>query len=517
MEKDLHSADGARKTGIKLALLYFVVATTWILLGDRIALAMASSPEQLAVLQSAKGVFFVIITTMMVGVAATRLMRAEAERRLAQTFALTDPVTQLPNARAFYDALATEISHHEDVHCALLLIDFRDFSRINNSFGRPVGDQALFNIGRRLRALANRNHQVTRLEEDKFAVLLATDDDPTAPAGFADKIIERFNEDMRIAGQPLPLDLNIGYACYPEDGDNVAALLDAAELALKTAKDAGHNTAMRFRGALLQSRREHFHLESELRLALNERGLSLNLQPQYELATGKLIGAEALVRWHHRERGLISPAIFIPVAEQSGLIDRVGEYVLDSACRALSQWREQELPSIKLAVNVAGHQLDDQRLGFFLMQAAEEWDIPLSALEIEVTESMAMQNPEQAVEVLAHLRQMGISVALDDFGTGYSSLSYLLRLPVDKLKIDRSFISELPGNQQQLAFVRTLVGLGKDLGVTLVAEGIETEAQRELLLELGCHLGQGYLLGRPMEVENFSALLHGTFRKVRTA
>lgn len=516
MEKDLHTTDGARQTGIRLALLYFVVATLWILLGDHVALALAGSPEQLVLIQSVKGMVFVVAMTLFVGLATTRLARAEAERQRAQMFALTDPVTQLPNARAFYDALATEISHHDDAHCAILLIDFRDFSRINNSFGRPVGDQALYNIGRRLRALANRNQQVTRLEEDKFAVLLSIDDTDT-PKKFADRIIERFHEDLRIAGQPLPLNLNVGYACYPEDGDNVAALLDAAELALKTAKDAGHNTAMRFRGALLQSRREHFHLETELRLALNQRGLSLNLQPQYELATGKLVGAEALVRWHHAERGLISPAIFIPVAEQSGLIDRVGEYVLDSACRALSQWQEQRLPPIKLAVNVAGHQLDDQRLGFFLMQASEEWDVPLHALEVEVTESMAMQNPEQAVEVLAHLRQMGISVALDDFGTGYSSLSYLLRLPVDKLKIDRSFISELPGNQQQLAFVRTLVSLGKDLGVTLVAEGIETEPQRELLLELGCHLGQGYLLGRPMEVDRFSALLADTFRNSRTA
>ncbi len=495
----------ARSNAIRLAIVYFVVTVLWILGSDHLANLVAQNAAQLHIIQSVKGIVFVTAMAVLVGIGAARLAAAEAARQRALMFASTDPVTQLPNARTFYAAIAAALAE-DDRQCCVLVLDVRGFSRINNTFGRQTGDQALFTAGHRLRALVNANAKVARLEEDKFAVLL---DDATSESAmkFANRIIDRFRQEMRVAGQSLLMDINVGFALSGDDGDHVASLLDAAELALRAAKESGRNTACRFSRELMLSRREHFHLETELRQALIDGTLALHLQPEFELASGRLVGAEALLRWMHPSRGAISPAVFIPVAEHAGLIEHVGEYVLRATCRTLSEWRRAGLPSLRVAVNIAGQQLDDERLAFYLRQAAEEWNVPLSLLEIEITETMAMRNPERALEVLAHLRSLGVTIALDDFGTGYSSLSYLLQLPVDKLKIDRSFIAGLEDDVRQSIFVRTIVALGHDLGISVAAEGIESETQHRHLLELGCDLGQGYFLARPMSTDDFERLL----------
>jgi diguanylate cyclase (GGDEF)-like protein len=495
----------ARRGAIRLALAYFLLATAWILGSDHLAALLARSAEQLRWIQSVKGVAFVAAMTVVVGLSAWRLLRAEAARQQALALAATDPVTRLPNARAFYAALARELTG-VNMRCVLMLVDFRNFARINATYGRDAGDQALFNIGRRLLAAAGENAQVARLEKDKFA-LLTRDAGREHIETLTRQIAERFRGEMRVGGHSLLLDMNIGYALAPEDGADVAALLDAADLALRAAKHAGHGTSERFRRELQQTQQESFHLEGELRQALNERALDVQFQPQFELASGALVGAEALLRWTHPVRGPISPAVFIPVAESSGLIDRVGEFVLDRVCHAMQEWRRAGLPVLRVAVNVAGHQLDDERLGFFITHAASEWDVPLSSLEVEITETMAMRNPEQAVDVLSRLRALGVTIALDDFGTGYSSLSYLLQLPVDKLKIDRSFVDGIDREPSRHSFVRALIGLGRDLGIRVVAEGVETETQRDALRELGCELGQGFLLGRPVPLDEFTRLL----------
>lgn len=495
-----------RANAIRLAGAYLAITVAWILGSDYLAALIARDAAELSLIQNIKGLFFVTVMTLLVGMSATRLARAEAARQRALVFASTDPVTQLPNTRAFYASVADALAQTERQY-AVMLIDFRDFARINATFGHQTGDQALFSIGRRLRALAGANGTVARLEEDKFAVLLPVSS-PADATLFADRCIDRFRDETRVAGQTLLLTVNVGYALSDADNRHVAGLMDAADLALRTAKETGHNSAYRFSSELIRSQREHFHLEAELRSALTEERVEVHLQPQFALDTGALESAEALLRWTHPERGLISPAVFIPVAERSGLIDRIGEYVLNAACRMIATWHQEGLAPVRIAVNIAGHQLDDQRLGFFIRQAAKTWNVPLSSLEIEITESMAMRNPERAVEVLRHLRELGVTIALDDFGTGYSSLSYLLQLPVNKLKIDRSFIERLDTDQRQRRFVRALVALGHDLGMRVVAEGIETETQRELLRSFGCDLGQGFLLGHPMNGDAFSRLLH---------
>lgn len=500
-----------RVHAIRLAAAYFLITVMWILGSDHLAALLATSQAQLHYIQNIKGVLFVSVMTLLVGISAARLASAEAAHQRAVMFANIDPVTRLPNTRAFYAAIASALAEEEHESCVLLL-DIRDFARINATFDRQAGDQALFNIGRRLRTLADSKTLVARLEEDTFALLLK-DTTPHDAGLFADRIIDRFRQEMRVAGESVPFNVNIGYASSIDHDGHVASLLDSAELALRKSKEAGHNVAKRFSRELLHDRREHFHLETELRHALADNSLEVFLQPQYELASGRLVSAEALLRWTHRERGPISPSVFIPVAEHSGLIDHIGEYVLRKVCSTLHEWRAAGLPALRVAMNIGGRQLDDQRFGLFIVEAAREWNVPLSSLEVEITETMAMNNPERALEVLDHLRSIGVSITLDDFGTGYSSLSYLLQLPVDNLKIDRSFIAGLETDRRQLVFVRTLVTLGRDLGIGVVAEGIETEAQRDQLRDLGCNLGQGYLLGRPMDTGAFRELLrdsHGT-------
>src|SRR5690606_6308967 len=500
---------GARRAGIKLGIAYFVIAAAWVLLSDRAVEFLAGSAQSLAFLQSFKGVAFVAVMAVLLGGYAARLQRVESARLREQLLASFDPVTRLPISHSFYEELAEQLRHCEQSggRCAVMLLDFRDFARINDGFGRAAGDQVLQNVARRLQALPRAPEVIARLEKDKFALIIEDADDADVPAAIAEEIGVAFRREMTVDDNVVLLDYNISYAIYPEDGDSVSALIDAAELTLRAAKRIGANVAERFRPSLLHTRRRHFHIESELRHALNHQGLSLHLQPQFDLASNALIGAEALARWTHADHGPISPGVFIPVAEQTGLIDRISEFVMDRVCQALHEWRGRGLPEITVAVNVAGHQLDDGRLGFFLQKAAEEWNAPLHQLEIEVTESMAMRDPDQAVDGLSRLREMGVSIALGDFGTGYSSLSHLLRLPVNKLKIDRSFITDLPENRQQLGFVRTMVALGDELGVTLLAEGIETDAQRQHLLAIGCRHGQGFLLGRPMEIDAFADLL----------
>lgn len=505
MTEEQPSGDrAALRIAVKLALGYFLVAAAWILGSDHLVAAIASGPSQLERLQTFKGLGFVVIMTVLVGVSAARLTRAENARERALLFATTDPVTRLPNATALYRTLAGHVD--ERAAFALLLVDFRDFARINNVLGWQAGDQALYVAGQRLREAAGERALVTRAEGDKFAVLLPDMDAGSAEAA-AQRICEAFRPEIRVNGQGFLLEAGVGFAVHPDDGAGVAPLMDAAELALQEAKAPGGDAVRRFSRTLLQSRREQFHLEAELRQALADDALDIHLQPQYRLSDGRLVGAEALARWTHPERGPISPAVFIPVAEQSGLIERISAFVFARACRTLRGWQDARLPGPRIAVNVAGHQLDHGRISFHLQRAADEHGVALSMLEVEITETMAMRDPDRAVELLGQLRALGVTVALDDFGTGYSSLNYLMKLPIDKLKIDRAFISRLEQDHRQCCFTRTLVRLGRDLGLQVVAEGIETEAQRRRLCELECDLGQGFLLGRPMPVDAFTELL----------
>ena len=275
-------------------------------------------------------------------------------------------------------------------------------------------------------------------------------------------------------------------------------LVSWADAALERAKRERINRLVEFDPSLERNRSEQFAIEMELRSALQKGELDVHFQPQVRLADGSVRGAEALVRWPHPVKGMISPGVFIPVAEQTGLIDDVGAYVIERSLEKLAGLTTDGYGDLLFSINAAGHQLDSGALPRLLEKAANRWNLPLDHIEIEVTETMALKKPEDSIRYLQELRDLGVSIALDDFGTGVSSLQYLLDLPVDVLKIDRSFISGLQDDPRKARFVRTIIDLGQDLDLHIVAEGVETEGERQLLGEMGCHVAQGFLLARPM-------------------
>ncbi|MBS1189777.1 MAG: diguanylate cyclase/phosphodiesterase with sensor(s) [Rhodocyclaceae bacterium] len=428
-----------------------------------------------------------------------------------------DALTGLPNRLLLEDRLSQAIgaAHRTGGRVCVLFLDLDRFKLVNDSLGHRAGDSLLKLAAARINQCVRTTDTVARLGGDEFVLVLTGFAAITDVAHVAEKIVSSMAEGFDIGGQHVHVGASIGISVYPQDGDNPDTLLRNADTAMYEAKAAGRGT-FRFFDSHMNSRAVHrLQIEARLWRALAERQFEVFYQPKVVLGNGAIHGMEALVRWRDPEKGLISPAEFIPVAEETGLIREIGEWVLDESCRQMSLWVDRGIIEGPVAVNVSARQLADPEFAGRVKATLERHGLAPHWLQLEVTESMVMTEPEQAIRILGNLVKLGITIAIDDFGTGYSSFSYLRRLPIHLLKIDRSFVDDIGSSREDENIVAAIVTMAKSLGMQTIAEGVETAVQAEFLVGLACDFGQGYLYSRPVPAPEFEALLEaGAFSGV---
>jgi diguanylate cyclase (GGDEF)-like protein len=449
------------------------------------------------------------------GMAAIAIEHRRLTDRLSYQ-AQHDALTGLPNRFLLEDrlqqAVAYAIRHRSGL--AVLLLDLDGFKYVNDTLGHQAGDQVLVEVSRRLRSVIRQADTLARVGGDEFCLVLSDVRRTSDALKIAQTCLDSLRKPILIAGRDYSLSASIGISCYPEHGVEPEVLQQHADTAMYHAKFNGKNGFQVFTSELNTQLRERLELMGDLRQALDNGEFRLEYQPQF-LAAGELVGFEALLRWDHPERGTISPSIFIPIAEETGLVVLIGKWVLGKACQQLAAWRNAGYKELRMAVNVSTLQFERQDWVETIASILESSGVPPAALELELTETVVMKNCERAAERLAQLRALGISSAIDDFGTGYSSLKYLQHLPIDTLKIDQSFVRNLDplsgvesGNG---AIVRAIVTLAQQLGLRVVAEGVETSEELELLRRLGCDLVQGFLFSKPMRVEACDVFLRHSY------
>ena len=430
----------------------------------------------------------------------TERQAAQAKRQAleSQHEALHDGLTGLPNRTLLRDRTDQVIrqSDRELVPAALLLLDLDRFKEVNDTLGHHYGDQLLVQVANRLRGRLREVDTVARLGGDEFAVLLPTIATVEGAVAVAGKLQAAFDEPFRLDDLALDVETSIGVALYPEHASDPDELLQRAEIAMYVAKDT-HAGYVLFDPKLDQHSARRLTLLGELRRAIDNRQLVLHYQPKVDAHSGQLLGVEALVRWQHPEHGLIPPGDFIPLAERTGLISPLTTYVLDAALRQCHQWR-QAGHELAIAVNVSARSLLDLAFPNQVASLLARWEVPARLLMVEITESTIMADPTHALEILGRLNTMGVQIAIDDFGTGYSSMAHLKTLPIQELKVDRSFVSQMTSSTRDAVIVRSTVDLGRNLGLRVVAEGVEDVLTSQELDALGCDAIQGYYISRPV-------------------
>jgi diguanylate cyclase (GGDEF)-like protein len=420
-----------------------------------------------------------------------------------------DLLTGLPNRTLFQDRLqqALAAAKRMESRVALLFIDLDRFKYVNDSFGHRAGDILLQTVAARLRSCVRETDTVCRHAGDEYLIVLSALRDPTEAALVAGKVLTTFEEPFDLDGQEIQISASVGISVYPDDGQTTEDLIRNADAAMYHSKKNGRNRYEFFTSELTAPVAERLVLANQLRRAVERNELVLHYQPQYEANSNKLIATEALVRWNHAEHGLLSPESFIPLAEESDIIHLIGEWVLGEACRQVNAWQNEGRRVVPVAINFSALQFRRANLVQGVASSLARHGLEPRHLEIELTENAIMQDPKEAATILDELHDMGVGISIDDFGTGYSSLNYLKRFPIDKLKIDRGFVEDLPYDLNDSAIVQAIINLSKSLRMTVVAEGVETKAQLDFLRALGCDAYQGYLGGRPMEAERFALLL----------
>ncbi len=448
----------------------------------------------------------------------TPLKQAEEEIRL---LAFYDNLTGLANRALFLDRLEKTMAaaRRSGRPFALLFLDLDQFKLINDSLGHHIGDLLLKQVAGRLKnnirsgdtaailGAPQADAVIARLGGDEFTVLLSDIDKPASAAKVAARLISEIADTYHIDGQEVSITTSIGISLYPQDGSEPGLLLKNADSAMYHAKNSGRNSYQFFEASLNRAVLERFSIERDLKRALQGDELVLFYQPQIDLATRRIVGAEALIRWNHPRNGMIAPDRFIPIAEESGLIVDINRWVIQHACRQKNQWLRDGLAPINIAVNLSGYKLSGQNIVRTIRDALGQVPEGRRDLEIEITENVLMQDTRETIATLQAIKALQLRIALDDFGTGYSSLSYLTSFPVDTIKIDRSFVMGCTVEPKNLIIIKAIIAMGHSMGKRVVAEGIETDAQYALMRELGCDDGQGYLFRHPVPAEDFAALL----------
>ena len=433
--------------------------------------------------------------------------RKESQERI-RYLAYYDPLTGLPNRTLFADRMRVAIGNADrySFRLALLFVDLDRFKLVNDSLGHGIGDKLLKIVAGRMHSIVRRTDTVSRMGGDEFIVLLSRIDAPEDAARVAGKLIEAVSQPYKIELHELILTASIGISIYPEHGKEAGSLLRNADASMYSAKEAGRNQYRFYSEESTSRATERLSLERDLRRAVEQNEIYSVYQPQIELATGRVINVEAFTRWRHPSRGLVSPAIFIPLAEDTGLILPLGERVLRESCMRARQWGERGF-DIGVSVNVSAVQFRQENFTDVVFRVLADTGLSPEHLQLEVTESVVMQGVESVVQKMRILHAHGIKVAIDDFGTGYCSLSYLRQFTVDRLKIDQSFTHDLPGDADAKAIVGAIVAMGRSLGLRVIAEGVETEAQADFLQSIECDESQGYLYARPMMINDFEIWL----------
>jgi diguanylate cyclase (GGDEF)-like protein len=435
--------------------------------------------------------------------------RKSAEEEIKQ-LAFYDSLTKLPNRRLLQERLnhSIDVERREGKQLALLMLDLDRFKAVNDSLGHQAGDELLQQVAERITSRLRDVDMVARLGGDEFIVLLEDIPHPGDAARVAEKIINDLGRPFKLMqSDDVRIGVSIGISLYPQHGDNYEILLDYADTALYHAKENGRGCFAYFSEDLTVSTRERIELENRLRRAIQQQELHLFYQPQIEIVSGRIVGAEALVHWQDPNEGLIRPSRFIPIAEETSLIVEIGEWVLREACRQGRQWLDMKLPLLTMAVNVSSHQFQRSDISTLTAKVLAETRFPAEKLELEITESGLMENHDKTMAILNKLHEQGIHLAIDDFGTGYSSLAYLKRFSLDVLKIDKSFITEIPFNTDDMEIAATIVAMGHTLGFKVLAEGVETTEQLDFLRQTGCDIYQGFIASPPLPAKNFADLL----------
>jgi diguanylate cyclase (GGDEF)-like protein len=444
-------------------------------------------------------------------VITTRTRGLEAANQQLRHLATHDGLTGLPNRVLLEDRLQQAIAHADrDTRAfAVLVCDLDRVKLINDSLGHQAGDEMLQEVARRLGAVMRTADTVARSGGDEFVMIGTSVGNPEDAAALASRVMDALQAPLRIADIDVHASPSIGIAMYPEDGVSMHALLAHADAAMFSAKQHGRGNFRRYVQGMDAGTEDRVQLESDLHNALAQGEFELYYQPKVDTRTGEVRSAEALIRWIHPLRGIVSPVQFIPVAEDCGLIGAIGAWVIREACRQTRAWQLDGVPTLRVSVNLSASQFRDSGLVESIRRSLDDAGLEARYLEVELTESAVMSDPEQSIAILEHLSAMGVLVSVDDFGTGYSSMSYLRRFPIDKLKIDRVFIDEIVSRPEDASIVRAIVSLAHSLRLKVVAEGVETPAQLAFLKTAGCDEYQGYHFSRPLPAADFECLIRG--------
>ena len=453
-----------------------------------------------------------------------RVLRANVELGDAlatiQDMATHDSLTGLPNRASLADTLqhAITTAQRNKKSLAVFFIDVDNFKSINDTLGHPTGDQLLREIARRVRATIRESDLVARLGGDEFVVMVESVTDRAGLQQLAAKILAAISELTNLEGHELKVTASIGISMFPADGVDAPALLAHADMAMYRAKAQGRNRTSEYSADLGEHAVERFEIEKGMRDGMQKDEFHLYYQPKIEMSTGKMLGVEALIRWHHPTLGVLGPDRFIPIAESNNFIIPLGKWVIEQACRQLQIWQEAKLPRFSIAVNLSANQLADPALVGQVAEALRVTNADPAMIELEITETAVMKNLDEAVVRLHALRALGVRLSIDDFGTGHSSLAYLKQLPVDILKVDRTFVKDLPHNRDDLAITRAVIAMAHGLAMKVVAEGVEEIQQFDSLLDSGCDEFQGFLCRPAMQCQDLEALLrsHGLVIPSRT-
>lgn len=450
---------------------------------------------------------FLVAAVVAFAIAIPVMARMRARVRAAETrleyLAHFDSVTGQQNRNAFNAYLNRSLRHDRGVRQALLQLDVDRFKEVNDTLGHLGGDELLRQVGDRIAAAMRSGDQLFRLGGDEFAIVMNAVASADQARTAAEAILAQFQAPFRISGQQLTVTASAGISLWPDDAQQAQELAGNADAAMYEAKREGRNRVALFEPRLREAQANKLRLQSELRQALKQQELQLHYQPQVDTHSGQLRGAEALLRWTHPLLGPVPPAAFIPIAEDCGLIIELGRWVIREACRQSAAWHAQGYGEVRLAVNLSVRQTRDEQLPAFIDSVLAETTLAAGCLELEITENVLMEEADLAIALLARLRARGLHLAIDDFGTGFSSMSYLKRLPIDKLKIDMTFVHAIPGDGE--AITTAILAMANRLDLAVVAEGVETEQQHDFLRQAGCGQIQGFLIGRALPADEFAS------------